>query len=81
MPIKVVITDLVPSSECELTGKTGECVRVQLDPTTPEAVIGTKELLRILRFRKTQQNKIDFISTTSSRKELGHDQGVSRPQN
>ena len=80
MPINVVITDLMPSSECELTGKTGECVRVQLDPTTPEAVIGTKELLRILRFRKTQQNKIDSVPPSSSRKEPDHAQGVSRPQ-
>ena len=80
MPLEILITDLEPSSECELTGKVGECVRVQLDPTTPEAVIGTKELLRILRFRKTQQNKIDSVPPSTSRKEPGHDQGVSRPQ-
>lgn len=80
MPINVVITDLVPSSECELTGKTGECVRVRLDPTTPEAVIGTKELLRLLRFRKSQQNKIDSVPPSNSRKESAHDQGLPRPQ-
>lgn len=80
MPIHVVITDLVPSSECELTGKTGECVRVRLDPTTPEAVIGTKELLRILRFRKTQQDKLDSVSPTSSRKDPDDTKALSRPQ-
>ena len=80
MPINVVISDLVSSSECELTGKTGECVRVKLDPNSPEAVIGTKELLRILRFRQTQQNKLDSIPASNSRKEPDHAQGVHRPQ-
>ena len=70
--LNIVITDLEPSSECELTGKTGECVRVQLDPTTPEAVISTKELLRLLRFRKTQQNKIDSSTPASTRKETSN---------
>ena len=80
MPLEILITDLELSSECELTGKVGECVHVQLDPTTPEAVIGTKELLRILRFRKTQQNKIDSAPSSISRKEPDHAQGVHRPQ-
>ncbi len=66
MPLEILITDLETSSECELTGKVGECVRVRLDPKTPEAVIGTKELLRLLRFRKSQQNKIDSPSPPPS---------------
>lgn len=63
MPLQVIITDLLPSGDCELTGKSGvECARVRLDGTTPEAVIATKELLRIIRFRKSQQEKIDSTS-------------------
>lgn len=70
MPLHVVITDLLPSGDCELTGKTGvECARVRLDSTTPEAVIATKELLRILRFRKSQQEKIDSRASSLDRKE------------
>ena len=69
MPLDIRISDLELNSECELTGKVGECVRVQLDPTTPEAVIGTKELLRLLRFRKTQQNKIDAVDESTSHRE------------
>jgi hypothetical protein len=81
MPLHVVITDLLPSCSCELTGKSDvECVRVRFDDTTPEAVIATKELLRLLRFRKSQQNKIDSIPPPVSRKEPGHDQGLPRPQ-
>ncbi len=72
MPINVVISDLVPSSECELTGKTGECVGVKLDPNSPEAVIGMKELLRLLRFRKTQQDKLDVATIVQPRKEVSH---------
>lgn len=71
MPLYVVITDLLPAAECELTGKSAvECVRVRLDESTPEAVIATKELLRILRFRKTQQEKMDSRRTSSNGKEL-----------
>lgn len=70
MPLHVIITDLIPSGDCELTGKTGiECARVRLDEATPEAVIATKELLRILRFRKTQQTKLDARSTSQERKD------------
>lgn len=81
MPLHVVITDLLPSCSCELTGKSDvECVRVRLDDTTPEAVIGTKELLRLLRFRKSQQNKIDAVTPTSSRKEPDDAKAIPRPQ-
>ena len=58
MPMRVVITDLLTSS-CELSGKSDvECIRVQLDESTPEMVVMPAELLRLLRFKKKQQESI-----------------------
>ncbi len=52
--MRVVITDLL-TAECELTGKANvECVRVQLDESTPEMVIQPNEMIRLLRFKKKQ---------------------------
>lgn len=56
--MKVVITDFL-IADCELCGKSGvECVKATLDPQTPEAVISTAELVKVLRFQKTQAAKI-----------------------
>lgn len=64
MALKVVITDFLVS-ECELTGKADtECVRVKLQDDSPEAVIATSELVRLLRFQKKQHDK----QTTSNLK-------------
>lgn len=60
MSLHVIITDLLPNGDCELTGKSGvECVRARFDESTPEAVICSKEFMRVVRFRKTQQDKLD----------------------
>lgn len=76
----IIITELC-TANCELSGKPDvECVRIRLDDTTPEATIATKELLRILRFRQAQQNKLDSVTPAPSRKEPDHDQKLSRPQ-
>ena len=57
--MKIVITDLF-TGECELTGKNdAECVRVVLDEESPESVIATSELIRLLRFRKKQCDKVE----------------------
>ncbi len=57
--MNIVITDLL-TSECELTGKSdAECVRVVLDEDSPEAVIATSELIRLLRFHKKQHDKAE----------------------
>ena len=64
MPLHVIITDLLPSGDCELTGKSAvECVRVRLDQSTPEAIIAIKELLRILRFRKKIETRTPLSDT------------------
>lgn len=57
MSMNVVIHDLV-TGECEFSGKSDvECVRVTLDEQTPEAVISTTELVKLLRFKKKQEAK------------------------
>ena len=57
--MRVVISDLF-IGECELTGKSGtECVRVQFDDSSPEAVVATTELFRLLRFQRKQKEKQD----------------------
>lgn len=50
----VIITDLL-IADCDLSGRTDvECVRVQLEAETPEVVIRTTELVRLLRLKKKQ---------------------------
>lgn len=50
--MRVVITDLL-TGDCEMTGRAGvEVVRVQLDEATPEVLITTKELVKLLRLEK-----------------------------
>jgi hypothetical protein len=57
--MRVVISDLF-IGECELTGKSEtECVRVQFDDSSPEAVVATTELFRLLRFQRKQKEKQD----------------------
>ena len=44
--------------DCEISGKGDvDCVRVALDDATPEAVISVTELVKILRFKKRQEEK------------------------
>ena len=60
MTMNVVIHDLV-SGECELSGKANvECVRVSFDEKTPEAIISTAEFVKLLRFKKKQEEKKDL---------------------
>ena len=57
--MNVVIHDLV-SGECELSGKANvECVRVTFDEKTPEAIISTAEFVKLLRFKKKQEENKD----------------------
>lgn len=67
--MRVLITDLL-TTECELTGKCDvECVRVVLDEESPEAVIATSELIRLLRFRKKQCDKAEASKASHSKGE------------
>jgi hypothetical protein len=53
--MRVVISDLL-TGDCEMTGRAGvEVVRVQLDEATPEVLITTKELAKLLRLKKRQE--------------------------
>ena len=62
--MRVLITDLF-TSECELTGKSdAECVRVVLGEQSPEAVIATSELIRLLRFTKRQHDKSGAVKAS-----------------
>lgn len=64
--LRVVITDLLVG-ECELTGKTdAECVRVQFDEDSPEALIATTEFFRLLRFERKQREKREKSKPTDS---------------
>lgn len=56
--MRIVIKNLV-TAECELTGKNTECVEVCLDESRkqPPAIIAAGELLKLIRFTKTQEQK------------------------
>lgn len=69
--LRVVISDLLVA-ECELTGKTEtECVRVQFDDESPDAVIATTELFRLLRFQRKQMEKRQQARTTEPQTQKG----------
>jgi hypothetical protein len=55
--MRVVVTDFVPSATCEVNGKTGECVRVILEPDTPPATVSPNEFIKLLRFQSQQEAK------------------------
>ena len=53
--MRVVITDLT-TGNCELTGRSNvEVVRVQLDEGSPEVLVTTRELVKLLRLMKRQE--------------------------
>lgn len=56
--MRVVITNLF-TAECELTGKETECVELHLNESQkrPPAIIAAGELLKFIRFTKTQEEK------------------------
>lgn len=69
--MRVVISDLF-IGECELTGKSEiECVRVQFDDSSPEAVIATTELFRLLRFQRKQKEKQDKANSNEPQAQKG----------
>ena len=61
--MNIVISDFLVA-DCELTSKSEvECVRVRLDDASPEAVIATSELVRLLRFQKKQNDKQAHVTS------------------
>ena len=71
MSIRVIITDVF-TGECEMTGKPdGECFRVQLEEGVPEAVIGTAEFIRVLRFKRRQAEKLAKSNSAESQTKKG----------
>ncbi len=61
--LHIVITDLLEDEKCELTGKTGEAVSVQLAQDQPASVVGLNSLLQLIRFTASQQSKLGCVGT------------------
>ncbi len=55
--MRVVVTEFVPSATCEVSGKTGECVRAILEPNAPAATVLPSEFIKLLRFQAQQEAK------------------------
>lgn len=57
--MRIVISDLVNSATCELSGKETECLEVLLSDskTATPAVVATSEFLKLVRFTKVQEKK------------------------
>ena len=55
--MRVVVTEFVPSATCEVSRKTGECVRVILEPNAPVATVSPNEFIKLLRFHSHQEAK------------------------
>jgi hypothetical protein len=55
--MRVIVTEFVTSAACEVSGKTGECVRVVLEPNAPPATVSPAEFIKLLRFQSQQEAK------------------------
>lgn len=55
--MRMLITDLIADGTCEFSGKTGECLKVVLEPNAPPAVVSTKKFIELVRFQAQQQAK------------------------
>ncbi len=55
--MKVVITEFLTEGTCEFSGKSGECLKVVLDPNTPPATVSTSHFIKLVRFHAQQEAK------------------------
>ncbi|MGE0536219.1 MAG: hypothetical protein AB7O68_14660 [Pirellulales bacterium] len=55
--MRIVITEFLNEATCEFSGKTGECLKVVLDPNTPPAVVAGGEFIKLVRFQSQQEAK------------------------
>lgn len=55
--MRVVVTEFVASATCDVSGKTGECVRATLEPNAPVATMLPGEFIKLLRFQSQQEAK------------------------
>lgn len=66
--MKALIVDLIPDATCEVTRKKNvECYLVRME-AGEEATMIPSELLKMLRFRKTQQQKAAVATKPESDK-------------
>lgn len=55
--MKVIITEFLTEGTCEFSGKSGECLKVVLDPSTPPAIVSTSHFIKLVRFHAQQEAK------------------------
>jgi len=55
--MRVVITEFIANGTCEVSRKSGECVRVVLEPNTLPATVSPSEFIKLLRFKAHQELK------------------------
>lgn len=54
--MRIIITDLLTGT-CDLTGKENvECLKVQLDDSTPDVLCVPAELIKLLRLQRKKQD-------------------------
>jgi hypothetical protein len=55
--MRVIVTEFVANATCDVSGKTGECVRATLEPNAPLATMLPSEFIKLLRFQSQQEAK------------------------
>lgn len=55
--MRIVITDFLNDAACEVSRKTGECLKVVLDPNMPAATVSPAEFIKLVRFQSQQEAK------------------------
>ncbi|MCA9051376.1 MAG: hypothetical protein KDA89_21710 [Planctomycetaceae bacterium] len=64
--LKVLLIDLCDEGTCDVTGKTGEVVKLQMSSNEQPVSIAAPELLRQLRFLKKRQARPRMSDSSAS---------------
>ncbi len=55
--MRIVITEILPEATCEVSRKTGECLKVIFEPNPPSATVSPQEFIKLVRFQAQQEAK------------------------
>lgn len=70
--MRITIIDFLTDGCCELTGRSGECVKVMLDPQTPPAIVSTTHFIKLIRFHAQQEAKRAAATAAKERTAQGN---------
>ena len=69
--MRVLNTEFIADGTCELSGKSGECVKAVFDSNAPPAIVSTTHFIKLIRFHAHQEAKRAALATAKDRSAPG----------